>query len=299
MRQSHKILILFVGLLILSGCNKEKAEAIKVAAEKFKNDAISALDKMSFLFTQNISVVKLSEEQEIETIINDLNQFENINDINASVLDHWTKEAELGKIAESAISSEFDNLKLQYYRFESIFNSLDKGSFFAKDAVKEAEKHAIKLTLQLINFSKILQENDFRFSARRVLIIERMKEAKSEENEDLQQELLKRVAREFVQLRIEENQYKDEAIRECLKSAESGRIVAELIKDYDKMKVSDILNSIKNSMNYASQITDGNKKIGDLLTKFEGIETTIKEDPYWKIVLDQQIDLTEQNEIGK
>lgn len=284
-----RISIFFIALLLVSGCNKQKAEALKIAAERFRNDAISALDQMNFLFIQSMSVVQMSTEEEVESVVKDLTDLESPEAINAELLDFWSEEVTLGNAAESSVNSEFDDLKSQYYTFEGIFTSLDKGSFFAKEAVKNAEKHALNLTLQLINFSKILQNNDFRFTARRVLIIERMRAAKSEENPALQKELMENAAKAFVQLRIEEEQFKEEAIRQCLKSAESGRMVTELIRDYDKMKVTDILNSIKNSMNYGIEITGGNQKISDLLTKFEGVEKTIREDPYWKIILAQEI----------
>lgn len=276
-------------ILVLSGCTKEKAEAVKVAAENFRSDATLALDQMNYLFNQNVSVVRLSEEEEIQSVVNDLNSIENVDDINSALLDFWSEEAVLGVQAQNSINSEFDNLKAQYYRFEAIFSSLEKGSYFAKDAVKKAEKHAISLTLQLINFAGIIQENDFRFASRRVLIIERMKVARAEENEGLRKQLLENVARDFVELRMEEKRAKDETIRQCLKAAESGRAVAELIKDYDKMNVADILSSIKSSMNFATEITGGNETISNLLTKFEGVESTIKEDAYWKVVLEQDI----------
>jgi|GEM_PF-2678818 len=276
-------------ILILSGCTKEKAEAIKVAAENFRSEAIVGLNQMNFLFLQNVSVVKLSDEEKIESVMNDLNSIEDANQINAELLEHWSLENELGEQAQSTINVEFENLKMQYYRFEAIFTSLDKGSFFAKEAVKKAEKHAINLTVQLINFSKIIHENEFRFTSRRVILIEKMKKVNTEKNLELQQELLKNAAREFVELNIDEQRAKDEAIRQCLKAAESGRVVAELIKDYDKMSVGDILNTIKNSMSYAIEISGGNQDISDLLTKFEGVETTIKDDPYWHVLLDQEI----------
>lgn len=281
--------LLVLMILVLSGCNQEKAEAVKVAAENFRSDAIVALGAMNYLFAQNVSVVRLSTEEEIESVVNDLNSIENVDDINSTLLDFWSDEANIGKESKSSINSEFENLKSQYYRFEAIFSSLEKGSYFAKDAVKKAEKYAIDLTLQLINFSKIIRHNDFRFAARRVLLIERMKVARAETNEGLRMELLKKVAREFVELRLEEQKAKDETIRQCLKAAESGRVVAELIKDYDKMNVSDILSTIKSSMNFAAEITGGNENITGLLTKFEGVESTIKDDPYWKIVLEQDI----------
>ncbi len=291
MNYSKTIKIFALSILFVSfcSCNKQKAEALKVAAERFRNEAILSLEQMNFLFNKSIEIVHHDIEQEVETVVNDLNSIDNIETINAALLDHWTIEAEMGNDVTASMNKEFEDLKLHYYQFEAIFNSVDQGNLLNKNSVKKAEKHAINLTLQLINFSKILKENQFRFTADRVLMIERMKFAKAEENEKLRNELLKNVAKEFVELRIKENSTKESAIKQCLKAAESGRNIAELIKNYDKLNVQDVLNSIKNSMNFATQISGGNEKIADLLVKFESVENTIKEDPYWQIILKQDI----------
>lgn len=283
--KSIRYFTLTILLIFLCSCNKQKAEALKLSAERFKNEAILSLEQMNFLFNKNISIVQKTKTEEIETIVNDLNSITDIGDINTGLLDHWTIEADMGKEVTASMNKEFEDIKLQYYQFEAIFNSVEKGNLLNKNSVKKAEKFAIKLTLQLINFSKIIKKNQFRFSAERVLILERMINAKSENNK----KLLEIVAKDFVELRIEENQIKETAIKQCLKAAESGKIVAELIKDYDKLKVVDILYSIKKSINFANQISEGNENISILLKKFEGVESTIKEDPYWQNILEQNI----------
>lgn len=285
MKTSAKTLLLLFSLLLLSGCNKQKAEALKIAAEQFQINAITALDKVNELFLQNQSVAFELESAQTEQIVRDLNSLEGSHQITASLLDIWSSEAVIGQAQDEALNQRFDDLKGQYYTFEGLFSSLDKGSFVAKDLVKKAEKHAINLSMQLINFSKTLEAHDFKFTAQRVLIIEQMKKAKDEENEKLQKKLIEQVALEFVQLRQLEIQLKDDAIRECLKGAESGKQVAELIRNYHKMSLHDILSAVKTSMNYTLNITDGNKSVQDLIEKYETIETTIKEDPYWNILL--------------
>lgn len=283
-----KIFTLSFLLLFLYGCNKQKAEAIKVAAENFRNEAVLGLDQLNTLFSRNISLV-LNDTELVETILNDLNSINNPSDINAELLDFWSEEVHIGAEANEITNQKFEELKAQYYQFEAIFSSIEKGSLLNAKSVKQAEQYAIKLTVQLINFANIIHENTFRYTAKRVLIIEKMKTAKTEQNQELQEELLKNVAKEFVELRIVEDNAKDNAIKQCLKAADSGRMVAELIRDYDKLKVNDILVSIRNTMNYAMQISGENEKVGNLLEKFNTVETSIKQDPYWKIILEQNV----------
>ena len=72
-------------------------------------------------------------------------------------------------------------LRKQYYQFEKMFTSLDKGSYFAKDAVAEAEKHAVNLTLQLINYAKVFEKGEFSFCfCSRAALLTKMQSAKDQ-----------------------------------------------------------------------------------------------------------------------
>ena len=42
-------------------------------------------------------------------------------------------------------------------------------------------------------------------------------------------------------------------------------------------------------MSYAVQVSGKSKKVEDLLVKFNEIENSIKEDPYWIVILEQNI----------
>lgn len=287
-KRAVKIFLLSFLLLFLYGCNKQKAEAIKVAAEKFRNEAILGIDQLNTLFLRNISLV-LNETELVETILNDLKSLDDPSQINAELLDFWSDEVTIGTAATESTNQKFEELKAQYYQFEAIFSSIEKGNALNAKSVKQAEKYVIKLTVQLINFANIINENTFRYTAKRVLIIEKMKTAKSEQNQELQEELLKNVAKEFVELRAEEDKAKETAIKQCLKAADSGKMLAELIRNYDKLSVNDIMVSVRNAMNYAAQISGGNEKVTNLLEKFNTVENSIQQDPYWKIILEQNV----------
>jgi hypothetical protein len=282
-----RISIVLIVLTILSSCTKEKAEAIQLAAEQFRIDAITAIDQINAIFLQDASIAKMTEEQQIEETIELMNIAEK-SDLNSSLLNDFAGSFNPGENAVVITNEAFEELKEQYYQFENMFASLDRGSYFAKDAVAEAEKHAVNLTLQLINYAEMLQ-GDFRFASSRAALITRMHEAKDESDPALQQELYKNIAVEFIQLLKEEQQTREQAIRQCYIAAESGHVITDLIRDYDKMNVSDIMNTIKGTMNFALEISSGNQKIADLATRFEGVEKTIRENPDYAGFLEKEI----------
>ena len=79
-------LLLGLAVLTLLGCNKQKAEALKIAAENFRRDTIESIDLMNALFQETISITALTEEQEINQITTDLQGLSNSASINASIL---------------------------------------------------------------------------------------------------------------------------------------------------------------------------------------------------------------------
>ena len=124
-RKLFKIIIVFVGLFALSSCNKEKAEAVQIAAEQFRVDAISALDQINYIYNQDVSIAKLSEEEQIEELIEILNIAE-ISDLKNETFDDWAKNANPGRDAEATTNAEFEKLKAQYYQFEEMFKGFIK-----------------------------------------------------------------------------------------------------------------------------------------------------------------------------
>jgi hypothetical protein len=289
-----RISVVFVFLILLSSCTKEKAEALQLAAEQFRVDAVSAIDQINYLFLQDISIAQPSDEEQKETVVQIL-QKKDKKYLTNDVLNKIAKRADRGKSAATVTNAQLDTLKAQYYQFENMFSSLVKGSYFAKDAVNKAEKHAVNLTLQLINFARILQNGDFTFSASRAAILTKMHKAVDEPNEALQQEYFNNLATEFIQLLKDEKAAKENAIRQCYKAAESGNITLELIRNYDNLTVADIMNTIKGSLKFAAEITNGNQSIVDLTTKFDGVEKMIKENPDYQDLLSKQFKPTSKN----
>lgn len=279
-----KLLGLFVVAILLAGCNREKAEAIKMSAEKFRIEATAAIEKINNLFVQSISM-PYEESNEVMRIIRDLESEVNID---AEKLSFIISEAKVGQKTVEKVNQEFEKIKKGYYQFEAMFQSFPKGSLLSMKAVKKAEKHAIQLTVQMINFASFLKEYPVQFTGRRTLILERINEAKKIQDQNLRKERLSMAAREIVQLREEENVARNEAILQCLKAAETGKLVAELIRDYDSLSVEELLGSIRSTLSFIAEISS-NRDVVSLLERYKSVETSIKEDPYWNTLLSEKV----------
>lgn len=279
--KSKSILMVVFSVFLLTGCTKEKAEALKFSAEQFMQESVSALESIKDLIRQSVSVPALSSEEEIERIAEDIEKSEKFG---AAELDFVIGEGETGQQTLSEIDKNFAELEKKYYLFASAFQSLPKGSLFSREAVKKAEKHALDLTLELINYSEFLEKYPVRFTAKRTLILDKIERDREIQDEGLRRLNLKIAAKSILELRDQETKAKEEALRQCLKAAESGKLVLGLIRDFDTLNVEDMISLTRESLSFTAEIS-GSSDITALLERYRFAESQIREDPYWKEVL--------------
>jgi len=273
-------------LFLASGCNREKAEAVKIAAEKFRIEAVTAIEKINYLFTQSVSLPPEDFDARIKKIASDI---EGETSLDSEKLSFLIEETDIGKKSLTKIDEELSKIANDYYQFENMFRSLPEGSFFASDAVRKAEKHSINLTLQLINFANFLKNYPVQFTGQRTLILERIAEAKKMDDPGARGEYMTLISKDILQLRDDEKKAQSDAVSQCLRAAEAGKLISELIRNYDSMSVNDILVTVRNSLAFISEISGDNEKLFSVLENFNAIEASIRKDPYWNAVLEEEI----------
>ncbi len=290
-----KILPRFLCLLLMLGlvfsqasCTKEKSEALKVAAQTFSSDANDAVKKVRELFLADVSSPEESVSDQEAKVAADINSL-GTGKLNAELLSEMVKGPTPANPASDAVNKQFELLGRAYGSFASMYESLPKGYLFAKDAVKNSEKYSINLTVQLVNIANGIKAHPFTFRGRRILLIDKINRARQITDQNQRDATLAPLIEQVVQLRLDEKKANDEAILLCLKAAESGKRISELIRDYDKLSLGDILSLTSDALGFVSQISNNNPDIEGLLKKYTGIRDTIKNDPYWSPMLDKEI----------
>src|SRR5207247_2067716 len=128
-----------------------------------------------------------------------------------------------------------------------------------------------------------------RLNAKRILMVEQIRQHNSIADATLRQQHLRNAAQQLVALRDEETRIKNETIAQCLKATEAGRLVTGLIRDYQKLSLGEMLSLTEQSLGFIAQISDQNADVVALLGKYKGVESTIRNDPYWRALLDEQV----------
>lgn len=270
-----------------SACTEEKAKAVQVGAQAFSSEAKQALGKVRDLYLASASSPDESVEARTKKVIEDIEGLGS-SELNSVQMAELMKGTAVGERAAHVFNEEFDRLDKAYSTFAGMYDSLVRGRLFAKKAVKESEAYAITLTVQLVNIAETIGNAPRTNMGRRVLLIDSINKARAITDESQRKEALDQLARQVVQLEIDERKANNDAIIGCLRAAEAGKHVSELIRDYDKLSVGDILALTGEALGFAKDIT-GSADVEELLKKYTKVRDGIKSDPYWSPLLDRQI----------
>ncbi len=291
MKRSHSIstIVLLVFAVTLSACTEKKAQALQLAAQNFSSEARDAVQTVRELFTADFSGTAETLEEQTTKVVANIEALKPSEQLKAELLSELIKGPTLANPARELINDEFNLLDRAYSGFASMYESLPRGYLFSRDAVKRSEKQAIKLTIQLINVADHVKKYPFKFHGRRVLLIEKIEQARKIGDKDSRKAIIRLLAEEVVRLRHDEMRANNEAILKCLRGAESGKRVSELIRDYEQLSLEDILAETGSALGFVSAISGGNADVEALVKKYNNIRDTIKSDPYWAPLLDQRI----------
>lgn len=284
---TYKKIVLGTVLLIcilFIGCTKEKAEAVKLFSEQFRDEATKSLNQIKSIVYMNIEMPPIG----IEKIAQDLNDDTNLTIQSISFLIEESKP-DTSKI--ETINKELDGLEKIYNEFASIFESLPQGHMLAASAVKKAQKFSIELTLNMINFAEELHSGKIRVTnnTKRILLLEQINQDKAIKDTLFRKEKLLTDAKLIKELGQQEIDIKNQAIIQCLKAAAVGKQCSNTIRDYSKLNMDEILSLTRQTLEFGTQISSQNSDVVSLLNKFKAIETSIRNDEYWKQIINTTI----------
>lgn len=269
-------------LVAVAGCTKEKANALQVAAQQFRNEALAAIDLYQSLSIATVQMPQESQDEKVAFLVGKLKEYGQ--EVDARILNSLMNYGHEADGAMALIEKEFQTLRTYYTTFYTMFDSLERGRYFNSDDVARAQHVAIKLTLQLITYAEQLHSNDgYLFTGERVLALERLNDALKKDDEAS----LHNAVRAVLRIRAHEKAAKEAVIVQLLKAAEAGRVVTDAIKEYDALTANDILNNIKDSLNLFSDLDISGTPMEGLISKYTDYSAAVQEDPYWSPLLDR------------
>jgi hypothetical protein len=295
--RSVALLLILSTTLFSVGCTKEKAEAVKTAAEQFRLEGHSGLAMTTDLIKKTVDTPVDTKEEELNKLVKDFNQIEKSTGVKRTptqvqaFVEEVLRTGEENRVVNAAVDAEFKSLFDDYDLFASMFRSLPRGHFFAKGAVAQSERHAVRLTLRFVKMASTLRRIDIPFTANRIILMNKMLRAQEMTDAVARQQALMIAAQDAIKLREDERLAKELTIAQLLKAAEAGRLITELIHNFQKLTVQDILDLTRDSLAILNSMTgNSNKDIKGMQNRFEAfVKNKINQDPLWRDVLNNEL----------
>lgn len=271
---------------LLTGCSKEKATALKTAAEQANAYAVSALASTRSLMSQSAAQPGQSREEKVREAAKLLEEYQD--EFTPKALATATADLVVNAGVPDQLDGFYEPLRHKSQLFSAMFRSLPEGNYFAAKAVKRAEAHAIQLAAEYMHFAQSLRTAGaaIHFTGRRAAIVSDLNRARKLTDADARHALIERAAADFYALRDDEQKARDTAITQCLQAAEAFKACAELIRDFDKISVSDALHITRDLLATATDISGNRADLTQLLDRYQSTENTLRNDAYWKPLLE-------------
>lgn len=279
-----KWLLLLLVVFGLSGCTEEKAKALQLAAESFKNEAdvacamaanslkasVAMPPRTRTDIAKHLANAKKFGASELEIIYSD-----------SSMVDAGTAPAlaALGKVCEA------------HRQLAAIYSDLPRGYLLSTDDVKRAQKHVVNVTMR---FAKLAQVIDMlpsvgRDNIARIKIIEARARAMAVTDEKVRAPLLDGIADEILANQAREAKNRALVMAQFDKATSLGEKLAQAGVNYDRLSVADLLDSLREFSSLYGGITGRTVVAQNAIERINGVEARIKNDPQLSPLLDADI----------
>lgn len=289
-KQNLSLLLIAALAISQSACSKEKAAALKTAADSFRVEAEAALEETAELLTSSFTSRPRPRDAELEDIARELRANEYTEQQLVIFLEEKLRSQDPAGSASKNIEQELSELQAEYRLFASMFRSLPRGYLFTKNTVTRAERHAARLTYRMVKMAKSIDENPIENLSARAELISKIIDARSLPDQTSRDRKLTAIANEVIDLRSSEVSSNNNLKIQLLKAAEAGKTVIELIRNFDKWSVADILNAVGDSLKTLDELDGGDHaKVKKLIAKYdEFVESQLRTDKVWSEALNNQ-----------
>lgn len=276
--------LLLLVLFGLSACTEEKAKALQLTAESFKNeaDAACAMGADSIKasaampartrseIAKSLAEAKKFGANELEIIYSD-----------SSIVDTGMKPAldALSKACEA------------HQQLAAIFTDLPRGYLLATEDVKRAQKSVVNVTARFAKLAHVFASlpNIGRNNVARIKIIEAQAKATAVTDEQARSPLLDSIADDILSNQVDEAQDRAKVMAQFAKAVVLGEKLAKASLDYDKLSVADLLESLREFSALYGNITGRAAVAQSALEKINNVEMRIKTDPSLSPLLDSDL----------
>lgn len=283
-------------LVLLSGCTPEKAVAVRAAAVQFRGDSQRAIAAIQKMFDAELAAPSRTDAQRSDEFAVKILSLPADTAVDGDVVelaaDPYTVKLSAQEL--SARSEFFSRLNEQYQAFAAVFDSLEQGSFLAKDKVAKTKQHAALLTAQIAAFALVAQENPPRFIQRRTALIKQLNKARKDMSSSPEQkrQVMADLLARLDELKAQEAGLLREVMEACAIAATSGQTALVLVESYNKLSPDDIGRMIERGASMGEALSG--KSLGALQAQSQKALGFLQQNPEYKKLAETALGFAQQ-----
>jgi len=271
-------------LFCLSACTEEKAKALQLAAETFKNEADAACALGADSIKASVAMPEITRG-EISKSLAEAKKF------GANELDIIYSYS---SIEDTGMKPSLDTLSktCQAQRqLAAIYTDLPHGYLLSNNDVKKSQKYVVNVTARFAKLAQVFASlpGIGRDNIARIKIIEARTKAMAVTDENVRLPLLDSVAEAILINQTNEAQNRAQVMTQFAKTVVLGEKLAHASLEYDKLSVTDLLDSLREYSALYGNITGRTSIAENALERINNVETRIKNDPGLSPLLDAEL----------
>lgn len=281
---NSKTLLLMLFVFFLSGCTEEKAKALQILAESFKNEADLSCSMAATSIITSVSMPRKTPQELSDLLITEKS-------ITSNVLDQIESETNLVDEAMKSSLDALDRVCIAHRKLSAIYTDLPRGYLFASNDIKNAQRHVTNVTVRFARLASILATNPNigKNNAVRIKIIEAGNKALAVADEKTRLSLVEHIVEDIQKNLVNESRNRNQLMTQFAKTVSIGDKLSRASVEFDKLSLSDLIQSLKEFTSLYRGVTGQTESSKEALDFINKIESQIRNDPVLKPLLDAEL----------
>lgn len=275
---------LLVVVFCLSGCTEEKAKALQLAAESFKNEADVACAMGASSINASVAMPARTRG-EISKSLAEAKKF------GAKELEIIYSDASFVDVGMESAHDALSKVCEAHRQLAAIYTDLPRGYLLATGDVKRVQTYVVNVTVRFAKLAHMFASlpSIGRDNIARIKIIEARANAMAVTDEKVRFQLLDSIADDILTNQANEVQNRGQVMAQFAKAIVMGEKLANASLNYDNLSVADLLESLRGFSELYGNITGRAVVAQNALERINKVEARIKNDPKLSLLLESEV----------
>jgi hypothetical protein len=268
-------------VVLLTGCTKDKALALKAAAEAYRDSAVTAIQDYEILMVNGLHGPQRPEAELYQEVLNQLKATGipagkvSPDQVKTAIQSMDARERDLADL-----QARLADLRGAYVAYAGSLARLPEGSFLAGEAVTCSAALGVRLTQRLMHFADVASKNPVRYQYRFNKALAELNAALSKKDD----QAIERAVNELVETRKAERRDNAAAAAKFIAAVDAGVRTVGLANAYSNLSLTDMLVGLNQILEIQGLIVGAEQT--QALERLASARARLEQDPLIKPILE-------------